>query len=246
MRPDELNAKNGRERPVLQRRKVAILAAIAAGFAVSASADPAPSQSAEKQPFTRILRASYAGSHEVVSGSEFNKTLFEDKLTKQQLVTHLQQRALIHNELHRVLIGADPALRIPYGAPQKNVLVLLFSDLIALGSGWPTGPQARPLTSEFLQQIRASEKQGPYFALGVHHVYYGGITNGGRMIGEKIADTVRFTSTYYSKSDGYEDYLPEINKVTDPAARKEMIRGGRAAYQYIIASSNEEIFKAEK
>ncbi|MBC8136725.1 MAG: hypothetical protein H8F28_12630 [Fibrella sp.] len=196
-----------------------------------------------EKPFTQILRTSYAHNHEIVGNAVFNKTLFDGKLTKDQLENHLQQRALIHNELHRILIGAESTQTVPYGAAQKNVLVLLFNDLIAMDSGWPTEAQARPLTRTFLQEIRDSESKGPYFALGVQHVYFGGITNGGRMIGAKIGETLQFTPSYYAKSDGYAAYLIEVNKITDPEARQEMIRGGQAAYRYIIASSNEDIFK---
>jgi hypothetical protein len=203
----------------------------------------APAADAKDKPFTQILRASYAGKHEVVSNTEFNKTLFAEKLTKEQVITHLQQRALIHNECHRILSATTKP--VPYGDAQKNILILLFDDLIHMGSGWPTEPQARPLTKDFLGQIRESEKRGPYYALGVQHVYYGGITNGGRTIGKMIGDQVKFTPTYYEKSDGYTEYLPEVNKIADPEARKEMIRGAKAAYEYIIASSNEDVFKAK-
>lgn len=206
---------------------------------------PQAAVAAAEKPFRQILRASFGDNHETVSNAAFNQTVFDGKLTKKQLEIHFQQRALIHNELHRILIGADPALHVPYGAAQKNVLVLLFSDLITIGSGWPTEAQARPLTQAFLKDIRDSEKQGPYFALGVQHVYYGGITNGGRTIGEKIGETLKFTPTYYEKSDGYPDYLPLVDKIADPKARQEMIRGGQAAYRYIIASSNEDVFKAK-
>jgi hypothetical protein len=195
------------------------------------------------KPFTQILRESYAHNHEVVGGAAFNKTLFAGKLTKAQLEVHLQQRALVHNELHRILIGSGSAKGVPYGAAQRNVLTLLFTDLINMGSGWPTEAQARPLTKAFLEEIRTSEATGPYFALGVQHIYFGGITNGGRMIGAKIGETIQFTPSYYEKSDGYSEYLAEVNKITDPAARAEMIRGGQAAYRYIIASSNEDVFK---
>jgi len=210
----------------------------------AAPASTSKTGTAEK-PFTQILRAAYGGSHEVVSEAAFNATLFAGKLTRAQLETHLQQRALVHNEVHRILIGADPAKRVPYGAAQKHILVLLFADLIEIGSGWPTEAQARPLTHAFLQEIRDSERKGPFFALGVQHVYYGGITNGGRGIGEKIGETLKFTPTYYEKSDGYQEYLPKVNEITDPEARQEMIRGGQAAYRYIIASSNEDVFKAK-
>jgi hypothetical protein len=214
------------------------------GVSLVFPAIPAPQSTAAPKPFHQILRASFGDNHEVVSNSEFNKTVFADKVTREQLIVHLQQRALIHNEVHRILVGADPALHVPYGAAQKQVLVLLFTDLIDLGSGWPTEAEARPLTRAFLEDIRDSEKKGPYFALGVQHVYYGGITNGGRMIGEEIGKTLKFTPTYYEKSDGYPEYVAEVDKITDPAARAEMIRGGQAAYRYIIASSNEAVFKA--
>jgi hypothetical protein len=198
---------------------------------------------AEEKPLTQLLREAYGENHDIVGNATFNKTLFAGKLTREQLEVHLQQRALVHNEVHRILNAASSKGKVPYGAAQKNVLVLLFQDLINMGSGWPTEPQARPLTRDFLKEIRDSEKQGPYFALGVQHVYYGGITNGGRLIGKKIGETLQFTPTYYEKSDGYRPYLTEVNKITDPSARREMIRGGTAAYKYIIASSNEDIFK---
>lgn len=214
------------------------------GPKVSGAAASSETTPDSEKPFTQILRASFANNHEVVGNAAFNKTLFDGRLTKAQLEIHLQQRALVHNEVHRILNNADPAKHVPYGAAQKKVLVLLFEDLIGMGSGWPTEAQARPRTRAFLQEIRDSEKQGPFFALGVQHVYYGGITNGGRMIGEKIGETISFTPTYYAKSDGYMEYLPEVNKITDPEARREMIRGGQAAYKYIIESSNEAVFRA--
>ena len=196
-----------------------------------------------EQPLTQVLRASFGNSHDVVSGAEFNKTLFAGKLTRPQLDTFLQQRALIHIELDRILDGAAPAGHVPYGPAQKNLLALLLKDLTAMGLGRPAESQALPLTHDFLQEIRDSEKQGPYFALGVFHVYYGGTTNGGRDIGEKIAETLKVNLTYYEKSDGYPEYLTEVNKIDSALAREEMARGGQAAYRYIIASTNVELYK---
>ena len=63
--------------------------------------------------------------------------------------------------------------------------------------------------------------------------------------GAKIGDTLKFQPTYYQKSDGYREYLPEVNKITDPAAQQEMIRGGKEAYKYIIAVSNEAVFQSK-
>ena len=194
-------------------------------------------------PFTQTLRKSFGNSHEAVSSAALNTTIFDGKLTKAQLVTHLEQRALIHNETHRVLMAADPSLFVPYGAKQKKVMVLLLADLVNLGVGFPTDAEARPSTRAFMQEIRDSAKKSPYFALGVQHVYFGGITNGGRMIGEKISETLPVTLTYFRDSDGYEPYLAEVNKITDPQARAEMIRGGQAAYRYIAASLNEDVYK---
>lgn len=206
---------------------------------------PAAQPPAAGKPFTQILRESYGVNHDVVGNALFNQTLFAGKLTKEQIEIHLQQRALIHGEVNRILLHANPALKVPYGPDQKNVITFLFNDLTQMGSNWPTEAQARPLTAAFLQEIRESEKKGPYFALGIQHVYYGGITNGGRMIGQKIGENLGFEPTYYEKSDGYRPYLTEVDKITDPAARAEMIRGGKAAYQYIIASMNEDVFKTK-
>ncbi len=207
---------------------------------------PVPAREETEKPFTQTLRASYSGQHEVVSNSAFNKTLFAGALTREQLIIHLQQRALVHAETDRILKAAPAARNVPYGDAQKTVLKLLASDLTGLGVGWPKPSDARPLTKRLLERIRASEKTGPFFALGVQHVYYGGITNGGRSIGEMIAEQIKFSPTYYSQSDGYTEYLPLVNRITDPDARKEMIRGGQAAYRYIIDSSNEPIFQAKK
>lgn len=197
----------------------------------------------EGKPLTRVLRDAYGSNHELAGSAAFNRTLFASKLTREQLEIHLQQRALIHSDLHRILNAASHRTSLPYDAAQKRVLVLLFDDLISLGLDWPTEAQARPLTRAFLQEIRDSEKRGPYFALGVWHVYYGGITNGGRLIGKKIDETLKFMPSYYEKSDGYSAYLAEVNRIADPAARQEMIRGGQQAYRYIIAFSNEEVFQ---
>lgn len=65
------------------------------------------------------------------------------------------------------------------------------------------------------------------------------------MIGKKIGETLNFTPAYYEKSDGYRDYLKGVNRITDSRSRKEMIQGGQKAYEYIIASMNEKVFKAK-
>jgi hypothetical protein len=203
------------------------------------------SNSTKSEPlFSRILRTAFGENHEIVGKAAFNATLFGGMLTRPQLEIHLQQRALIHNEVHRILNGADP--KTAYSTAQKNVLMLLFGDLIVMDSGWPTEAQARPRTHAFLQEIRESEKQGPYFSLGVQHVYYGGITNGGRMIGQKISETLGIKLSYYLVSDGYQEYLRAVDKIISPEARAEMLRGGQAAYRYIIASSDEDVFKSAK
>jgi hypothetical protein len=203
----------------------------------------APTVPSDSLSLTRFLRKQFEVNHDIVGHAAFNDTLFHGTLTRQQALIHFQQRALVHSEVHRILIGADPALPIPYGPGQKEVLTYLFTDLIAMGSGWPTEAQARPLTAAFLQEIRESEKRGPYFALGVQHVYYGGITNGGRMIGQKIAACLGFSPGYYAKSAGYREYLAQVDTLVGAEVRAEMLRGGQAAYRYIIASSNEDIFK---
>lgn len=211
------------------------------GHTLASAQTPVP---AGEESLTRALRTAFGKQHEVVAGAAFNVTLFSGKLTRPQLIAHLQQRALVHNEVHRILVSAAPSLNLPYGPDQKHVLTYLFSDLVEMGSGWPTEAQAVPSTRTFLQDLRESEKKGPFFALGVQHVYFGGITNGGRMIGQKINETLTVPLTYYSKSDGYRDYLVKVDEIKDPAARAEMIRGGLAAYKYIGESMNEPIFKS--
>ena len=204
-----------------------------------------PSGVGAEESLSRRLSSAFRKNHETVAGSAFNVTLFQGRLTRAQAIIHLQQRALIHNEVHRILTEADPALNLPYGSAQREPLTLLFSDLIAMGSGWPTEAQARPSTHTFLEEIRESQKRGPYFALGVYHVYYGGTTNGGRMIGQKLTQAVGFTPTYYAQSSGYLDYLREVDKIVATDAQAELLRGGQAAYRYILAAMNEKVFQHE-
>lgn len=199
---------------------------------------------APAKPLTRQLSEAFGKNHEIVSNTAFIQTLMSGKVTKPQVEAHFQQRALIHMEIDRIMnaAGAD---KLPYGADQKSVLTLLKADMEKMGFAWPTEAQAWPSTKAFLDEMRESAKQGPYFALGVMHVYYGGITHGGRDIGAIIGDAMKSESTYYLKSDGYNDYSKKVNQITDPAAQKEMIRGGVEAYKYIIASNDAEIFKSK-
>jgi hypothetical protein len=191
------------------------------------------------EAFTRILSASFGKNHEIVSQTPFIETVLNEKLTKPQLLLHLRQRELVHRALDAILSSAPG---VPYEGPQKEVLALLDKDILALGSTVPTASEARPLTKEFLRTIEESRSEGPYFALGVFHVYYGGITNGGRQIGAMIGKQVGVEPSYYLKSDGYRDYLAKVNLIEDPIARSEMIRGGKAAYAFIIASNREPEF----
>ncbi|RYG24041.1 DUF3386 family protein [bacterium] len=191
-----------------------------------------------EEAFSKLLSASFGDNHEVVSRTPFIEAVLGEKLTKPQLLLHLRQRELVHRALDGVLSSAA----VPYGDAQKEVLALLDKDIAALESTAPSAGEARPLTKEFLQAIEASRAEGPYFALGVFHVYYGGITNGGRHIGAMMAKQVGVEPSYYLKSDGYREYLAKVNLISDPIARSEMIRGGQAAYRYIIASNREPEF----
>jgi len=193
------------------------------------------------KPFTRLIQAALGDNHDVVSHSAFIETVKAKQLTKAQLELHLQQRTLVHEALDKILLSAKG---VPYGEQQKEVLTLIKADLKSLGVAEPTAARATPLTRDFLKEIETSAKESPYFALGVFHVYFGGITNGGRGIGAIIGSTVGFTPTYYEKSDGYRPYLEKINLIEDPAARSETIRGALAAYKYIIATNNEAAFKS--
>ena len=202
-------------------------------------AAPAP----RGKPLTGKLREAFGDNHDVVGRTAFVRTLMSGKLTKPQLEAHFQQRALIHQEVERVLLFADRTKPVPYGEAQSQVLRLLRHDLEAMGSEWPAETKATPLTRKMIQEIRESVKNGPYFALGVLHVYYGGITHGGRDIGARIAKTLNVPQTYYLKSNGYAEYAAQVNGIANPADQKEMIRGGVAAYRYIIASNDDPIFR---
>ena len=198
---------------------------------------------AAPKPFSRVLRDSFGDNHDVVSHSGFIETVMAERLTKAQLVDHLRQREIVATELDRTLSGAKD---VPYGPPQREVLTLLRADLKALGADAPKESEAWPVTRTFLKEVREGAAKGPYFALGVFHVYYGGITNGGRDIGAMIGDQTRFTPTYYLKSDGYRAYLKALDALTlSDEAKAEAIRGGQAAYRYIIAVNDEPTFKAK-
>jgi hypothetical protein len=203
---------------------------------------PAPVKPSGKS-LTRMLSESFGDNHNIVSNTAFVNTLMNGKLTKEMAEHHFQQRALIHEACEKVILDADSSKYVPYGAEQKEVSVLLRKDLAAMGSSWPAASKAWPLTQKLIADIEDSAKNGPYFALGVWHVYYGGITHGGRDIGEIIGKVIKYEPTYYLKSDGYGDYAKKVNQITDPEARKEMIRGGQAAYRYIIASNDDPTFK---
>lgn len=197
----------------------------------------------QEKPFTTIISESFGDSHEVVGHTHFIETLMSGKLTKPQLAHHMQQRAIIHQEVDRIL---NEFSNVPFGSEQQAVTQLLKKDMAKANIPWPTEKDSWKLTSKLLAELRKSAEDGPYFALGVFHVYYGGITAGGRFIGAKIHETVGVDMTYYRLSDGYAAYKQKVNLISDPEARAEMIRGGKAAYKYIITSSNDPLFKPSK
>lgn len=201
-------------------------------------------QNPAAEPLSRQFRESFGEMHDVVSNTAFIDTVMAGSLTKPQLEAHLQQRALIHEAVDEIL--AKPfAGPLPYGDPQRRVLTLLRADLRAMGASWPSADKAWPLTRKLLAEIRESAKRGPYFALGVFHVYYGGITHGGRDIGDMIGSQLKVDLTYYEKSDGYDAYAQGVDEITDPKAQAEAVRGGNEAYRYIIAVNDEDAFKAK-
>ncbi len=194
------------------------------------------------KPLTRLLSASFGDMHDVVSHTEFINAVTDGKVTMAQLQAHLEQRALINDAVDRILRQAH-VKPLPYGRRQREVLRLLRDNLHAVGAAWPAPADAWPLTQKMLDDINDSAKSGPYYALGVFHVYYGGITHGGRDIGGMIDKQLKTNLTYYSKSDGYDDYAREVNTIVDPAAQQEMIRGADEAYRYIISVNNLDVFK---
>jgi hypothetical protein len=195
------------------------------------------------KPLTRLLRASFGNMHDVVSNTAFVTTVMKGTLTKDQLADHLQQRALIHEAVDKVL-SRSRVRPLPYTKDQRDVLSLLRDNLKSMDISWPSRKQAWPLTEALLKEIEESAGRGPYFALGVFHVYYGGVTNGGRDIGGMIDQQLKTNLTYYSKSTGYEPYLRIVDTIAEPQAEQEMIRGGDDAYRYIIAINNLDSFKS--
>lgn len=202
---------------------------------------PVASAPVKVKTLSEKLADSFGGNHSTVQESAFNQTLMSGHLTKAQWEAHLIQRAIVQEEIDRILRAANlPA----YGEEQKDLMPLLRHDIEAMGSKWPDESVAWASTKAFLKQIRESEKQGPYFALGVWHIYYGGTTHGGRQIGAIAAKALGVDPTYYYKSGGYREYVVKVNEITDPGAEKGMTDGGLAAYKYVIDSSNADIFKS--
>lgn len=191
---------------------------------------------AQAAPLTKRISAAFGDDHEVVQRTKFIDTLMAGKLTRAQLVDHLQQRALVHEAMDRILNGKDLAA---YGPEQVAVSTFLRQDLVAMGAPWPTQADAWPSTADFLKRLEA---EGPYYTLGAFHVYYGGITHGGRAIGARIGRSLGVNLTYYAKSDGYVAYVERVNQIADPDAQRAMIRGGVAGYRYIIAINNADRF----
>ena len=225
-------------------RKTITVVAAALSLIVSIPAGAQQTPAATPLPLTRQLSKAFGNDHEVVQNTAFIQAALNHKLTKDQLLAHLQQRALVHQAVDQVLGMVQPPLTA-YGDDQKNVITLLRQDLTALGSTWPTNTSAWPLTRDFIRTIQDSAKTGPYYALGVFHVYYGGITHGGRDIAAEIDKTLNTDLSYYLKSDGYSAYAKHVNEILAPDAQKEMIRGGVAAYQYIIAVNDVDQFKSK-
>jgi len=177
----------------------------------------------EAKLLTQIVREAFGNFHDVVGETLFIETLWSGKLKKPQLADHLQQRALIHAEIDRIL-GTSAGM--PYGPEQKAVLSFLREDMSAAKIAWPTEKQTWKLTQGLLDEMRKSEAKGPYFTLGVFHVYYGGITAGGRSIGAKIKDTVGVDLTYYRLSDGYAGYRQKIDQIFDPGPNRKWFAAG--------------------
>jgi hypothetical protein len=192
---------------------------------------------------TRRLSQSFGNMHEAATQTAFIQTVLTGAITKPQLETHLQQRALVHEAVDEILQNGhvDPDL---YGPDEKQVLAFLREDLQLMGASWPAPSSALPPTKKFLRELKASAKQGPYFALGVFHVYFGGITNGGRELGVDMEDKLKVRLDYYEKSDGYMKYVGAVNRIPDPEAQTQMILGADEAYKYIIAINNLPLFKS--
>ena len=202
-------------------------------------------QDPSAMPLTRLLRDSFGDMHDVVSRSAFIETVMAGDLTKSQLESHLAQRALVNEAVDQVLRRAR-VRPLPYGKPQREVLSLRRDNMRDNGFARPGPSAAWPLTQALLSEIKESARKGPYFALGVFHVYYGGITHGGRDIGDAIDRRLKTHLTYYEESAGYEEYARQVDEITDPEAEQEMIRGADEAYRTIIAVNSLEVFGQAK
>jgi len=193
-----------------------------------------------EEKLTRLLRESFGSMHEAANTTAFIRSVQGERVTQAQLEEHMRQRALIHEAVDRVLGKVSmPA----FGPQQREVTGLLRADFRAMHRPWPAPSQALPLTKKLVAEILG---HGPYYALGVFHVYYGGITHGGRATGGFIHKHLNAPVDYYLKSDGYDAYAAEVDKILDPAAQREMILGADDAYRYVIALNNLPVFEPRK
>jgi hypothetical protein len=192
---------------------------------------------------SQTLRKALSDNHDVIGRAAFNTTLFSGTITRQQAELHLRQRALILSEVDRILRTA-PTLSSVYGPAQKASLEYLRRDLSALGLGVLPADEAGEGVRELLEELRESEVRGPYFALGVWHVFYGGTVHGGRVIGERLERVLGVALTHYRKTDGYAEYIAAVDAIAVPDLGQELLLGGQTTYRRLLIAMNARVFQA--
>ncbi|MBN8549750.1 MAG: biliverdin-producing heme oxygenase [Deltaproteobacteria bacterium] len=255
--PDVFTGATGRYLRIAAMAIVSTGAAFLEGCAATKESQPPANPPAavtpeNALPLTKMLSANLGKYHEAVQRSVFIESAFAGTLSREQYVLHLQQRVLMHQELDRVLAehaAGSPEITAVFGPMQKEPLIFVREDLKACGGKEITEAAALPETKAFLQFVRELEREDPRLAIGVLHVFFGGITNGGLQIGAAIEEGLPGVSVkYYTGCTGYSEFKVQMNTIKDPALQKKIVVTAEQTYEHILKMHNSDPFKpvAEK
>lgn len=206
----------------------------------------------DQEKFDAEIRAVARPFHERAVKSQFVTNLFGQSLTKQQYLVHLEQRALVFDEILKGF-EAFKSNREIYSLLKKNewnTLKLLKSDLKALGSsskGDLKQLRATEENEELLALIRATVTNNePWKLVGFLSLFHGGTQNGGRRIGAKAAEVLGASNLHYGESLGYFEFYDRMVKSAckKPKARADILDSIHRGYEAVIKVNNSVPFQA--
>lgn len=207
-------------------------------------------ESGKSEKFSDLLREELKSEHAATRKSTFATVLASGEMTKDQWISHLQQRATILRAIDKAAksFQGNAVVETFYGKDERAILAYLESDLDeVLGAkkqdGWKELPSTKALREVIEGYSKKDDTSSPYPLIGVLYNLTAGTQRGGRFIGGQAKKQWSLAAQHYLRSEGLDRFTDKLDEISQEKHRKEVIDGARGAYKHILPLNNEGIFR---